>query len=298
MKNRFRSPLPIFVFLFLMGFFPPGKIFAQDGKSFLWKAQSEKATVFLFGSIHFLKKENYPLAQKIENAFENSNFLVVEANIQDQKKMNPQTILARAFYPADDNISKHLSPDTYELLKNEAAKLNLPLEIVNRQKPWFLSMALEAMELLKLGYDPTYGVDNYFLSKAEGRKQILELEKLDDQINLLSNFSDREQELLLLLTLKDLQDVGQEVGSIVQAWRTGDARAMEAIMTKSPKEDPRLAPIFERLIDDRNRKMTSKIEDYLKGSDTYFVVVGAGHLIGEKGIVETLRKKGYRIEQP
>jgi hypothetical protein len=43
--------------------------------------------------------------------------------------------------------------------------------------------------------------------------------------------------------------------------------------------------------------MVSKIEEYLKEKGTYFVVVGAGHLVGEKGIIETLRKKGYQVEQ-
>ncbi len=68
-------------------------------------------------------------------------------------------------------------------------------------------------------------------------------------------------------------------------------------MTKSSKEDPRLAPIQEKLIYDRNRKMISRIEGYLREKGTYFVVVGAGHLIGERGIVEALRKKGYPVEQ-
>jgi uncharacterized protein YbaP (TraB family) len=72
---------------------------------------------------------------------------------------------------------------------------------------------------------------------------------------------------------------------------------MEAVITKSIKEDPKLVPIYEKLIYERNRRMVSKIEGYLKGNGTYFVVVGAGHLIGEKGIVETLGKKGYRVEQ-
>lgn len=295
-KNRFRSLQPIFFLLFLLSFCAQ-EAFPQEGKGFLWEVQSEKSTVYLLGSIHLLKKENYPLSQKIESAFKNSNFLVVEANIQDQDKMNSPTIMATAFYPPNDSIAEHLSPETYELLKKEAAKLDLPLEMINKQRPWFLSMALEAMELLKLGYDPRYGLDNYFLSKAAGRKKILELENLDEQINFLSNFSDREQELLLLLTLKDLQNAAQEIDQLVEAWKSGDMKAMEAIVAKIPKEDPKLVPVYEKLIDDRNRKMASKIEDYLKGNGTYFVVVGAGHLIGEKGIVETLRKKGYRVEQ-
>jgi uncharacterized protein YbaP (TraB family) len=153
------------------------------------------------------------------------------------------------------------------------------------------------MELMKLGYDPSYGVDNYFLSKATGRKNILELESLDEQLHLLSNLSGKDQELLLTLSLKDLQNAGQEANKLVQAWKTGDTSGMEAVITKSIKEDPKLVPIYEKLIYERNRRMVSKIEGYLKGNGTYFVVVGAGHLSGEKGIVETLGKKGYRVEQ-
>jgi uncharacterized protein YbaP (TraB family) len=296
MKNRCRGLQPVFFLLFLLSLLAQDT-FPQEGKSFLWKVQSEKSTVYLMGSIHLLKKEDYPLIQEIESAFKNSNFLVVEANIQDQDKMDLQKITATAFYPPNDRIAEHVSPETYELLKKEAAKLDLPLEMINQQRPWFLSMALEAMELMKLGYDPRYGLDNYFLSKAAGQKKILELESLNEQINLLSNLSDREQELLLLLTLKDLQNAAQEVVRLVQAWKSGDMQAMEAIVAKSPREDPRLVPIYEKLINDRNRKMASKIEDYLKGNGSYFVVVGAGHLLGGKGIVETLRQKGYRVEQ-
>ena len=296
MKNRFRSLLPIFFLLYLMGY-PEREAFSQEGKSFLWKVDSGASTVYISGSIHFLKKEDYPLSPKIESAFERSDFLVVEANIQDQAKMSTQMIMEKALYPPNESIAEHLSQETYELLKVEAAKLGLPLEVVNRQRPWFLSMALEAMELMRLGYDPSYGVDSYFLSKATGRKKILELEGLDEQLHLLSNLSDQDQGLLLTLSLKDLENASRDVDKLIRAWKTGDTKGMEPLIMKNIKEDPKLVPIYEKLIDERNRRMVSKIEDYLRGKGTYFVVVGAGHLIGEKGIVETLRKKGFRVEQ-
>jgi uncharacterized protein YbaP (TraB family) len=296
MKKRFHSLLPIFFLLSLMSF-PEREAFSQEGKTFLWKVQSGASTVYLLGSIHFLKKENYPLSQKIESAFEKSDVLVVEANVQNQGKMNTQTIMEKALYPPNESIADHLSHETYEFLKGEASKLGLPLEVINQQRPWFLSIVLDAMELMKLGYDPSYGVDNYFLSKATGRKKILELESLDEQLHLLSNLSEKDQELLLTLSLKDLQNADQEANKLVQAWKTGDTSGMEAVITKSLKEDPQLVPIYGKLIYERNRRMVSKIEGYLKGNGTYFVVVGAGHLIGEKGIVETLGKKGYRVEQ-
>jgi len=298
MRNRARRILPLFFLLCWIG--SPVNVpeaLGQDGKNFLWKVQSEASTVYLFGSIHLLKKENYPLSQTIEAAFDKSDTLVVEANIQDQGKMNTQAIMEKGLYPPNDNIAEHLSPETYEFLKNEAARLGLPPEVIRMQKPWLLSMMLEAMELLKLGYDPRYGVDNYFLSRATGRKKIAELESVDEQFNLFASLSDREQELFLLFTLKELRNASREVDQVVQAWKSGDTKEMEAIVTKKFKEDPRLVSIQEKLIYERNRKMASTIEEYLRRKGTYFVVVGSAHLIGQKGIVEALRKRGYAVEQ-
>jgi len=158
-------------------------------------------------------------------------------------------------------------------------------------------MTLVALESLKLGFDPNYGIDKYFLSKAEGKKKILELESLDYQIDLLSHFSDKEQELFLIYTLKDLNIMEQELDKLTQAWTTGDTKGMESILTRSVSEDKRLSPIFEKLIYERNRKMVSKIEDLLRTKETYFVIVGAGHLVGNRGIIEILKGKGYFVEQ-
>jgi uncharacterized protein YbaP (TraB family) len=63
------------------------------------------------------------------------------------------------------------------------------------------------------------------------------------------------------------------------------------------KEDPRMSSIIDKLYNKRNEKMASKIQEYLKTKETYFVVVGAGHLVGSKGIIEILREKGYTVEQ-
>jgi hypothetical protein len=68
-------------------------------------------------------------------------------------------------------------------------------------------------------------------------------------------------------------------------------------VTKSLSEDKRLSAIFEKVIFERNRRMVSKIEDFLRTKETYFVIVGAGHLVGSQGVIELLRGKGYLIEQ-
>ncbi|MEK7742286.1 MAG: TraB/GumN family protein [Nitrospirota bacterium] len=289
--------LPVFLILLLLNsFFYAGNAAAQDQKTFMWKVQSKTAIVYVLGSVHFMKKEVYPLNNKIEDAFEKSNILAVEANINDAAKLDLQKLLTSAFYPGNETLEKHVSKETYELVKKETGSMGMPLELINKQKPWFLAMTLESIELMKLGFNPQYGIDNHFLKKATGKKKIMELESLDYQINLLSGFSDEEQELFLLHTLKDLKILKQEIDKLLQAWLTGDAKGIEAIASRV-NGDRRIARIYEKLYYERNANMTSKIEEFLKTKETYFVVVGSGHLVGNKGIIELLKRKGYLVEQ-
>ena len=269
---------------------------SQSQKSFFWKIRSKTSTVYVLGSIHLGKKEVYPLPQKIENAFVQSDALVVEANVNDIQKIDTQKIMENAFYPANDKLEKHVSPETFEWVKKETEGLGIPLDLLNKQKPWFLAMTLVALESMKLGLDPNLGIDKYFLSKAEGKK-IIELESLEYQISVLSGFSDNDQELFLIYTLKDLHIMEQEVNQLIQAWVSGDTQRMESILTRSVSEDKRLSGIFEKLIFERNRGMASKIENFLRTKETYFVIVGAGHLVGSQGVIGLLGGKGYLIEQ-
>jgi uncharacterized protein YbaP (TraB family) len=272
-------------------------VFSQSQKSFLWRVQSKTSTVYLLGSIHLFKKENYPLNAKIENAFDQSDVLAVEANITDVGKVDVQKLMEIAFYPEDETLEKHVSRETYEFVIKELGGLGIPPELVNKQKPWFLAVTLEAFELLKLGYTPDSGIDMYFLSKAKGKKRIIELESLDDQLNLLSRLSDQDQELFLLSTVKDLDRLSKEMDRLIKAWTSGETKSVESILTKGVTEDRRLSSIYEKLVYERNGGMASRIEDLLKTKEAYFVVVGAGHLVGDRGMIEILKRRGYLVEQ-
>jgi uncharacterized protein YbaP (TraB family) len=300
--NRVGTPVaPLATALFLLALSvslaPLQTALSYNQKSFLWKVQSNRSTVYLLGSIHFLKEDVYPLNQAIEKAYESADKLVVEANIDDLGNLDLKMLADRAFYKADDNVEKHVSPETYRLITKESKALGMPIELLRMQKPWMLALSFQAMELVRLGYSPQLGVDYHFLSRAQGTKNILELESLEEQLGLLSGFSDREQEQFLLYTLKTLSSMDSQVGSMVRAWTAGDTQAMESILADAVPPDASLAPIVKKLFDERNDKMTSKIEGYLNSNGTYFVIVGAGHLVGKRGLVELLKGKGYGVEQ-
>lgn len=112
MKKRVTRLLSLFFILFFHLSLSADSIFAQDQKNFLWKVQSKSTTVYLHGSIHFMKKEIYPLNRKIEDAFEKSDILAVEANINDISHIDIQKLLETAFYTDNDTLENHVTKET------------------------------------------------------------------------------------------------------------------------------------------------------------------------------------------
>lgn len=298
MKKRIlRQFLPVLLILFLLLTAVTSGACAREGKNFLWRTQTKTATVYLLGSVHFMKKGAYPLSRTIEEAFAGSDTLAVEADINNIGKDTLEKLREAGFYHGEDSLARHISPETYAYVRQEAFRLGFPLVSVDRQKPWFLGMMLSAMELMKSGYNPHYGIDKYFLTKAAGKKIILELESIDYQINLLAGLPDNEQEHFLIYAIKDLQSLIAQMDMVMEAWRSGNAGEISSIMERSIAADKRLQAIHEKIMTDRNRNMTQKIVSCLSAQGTVFVVVGAGHLVGDLGIVELLRKQGYTVEQ-
>jgi len=235
--------------------------YAQN--TFLWQVKSKGSTVYILGSVHFLKKDVYPLSKMIEAAFDKSDFLAVEANIDDVNRLDIQKLLKSAVYMDGSTLDKHVSKKTLDIIKEESDRLEMPVEMFYNQKPWFLGLTLTSLELVKSGYNPEYGIDKYFLNKATGKKKVLELESFDYQLDLLSGFNDDEQELFLLYTLKDIKTLVQEVDNIVDAWKSGAAKRMETIIEKNSIEDRGFIPLYEKLVTNRNRSITIKIGNTL-----------------------------------
>jgi uncharacterized protein YbaP (TraB family) len=294
--HQLRIVISVFLFYFSMCIYPSSS-YAQSQKNFLWRTQTKNSTIYLLGSIHLMKQDVYPLSRTIENAFDQSDFLAVEADIADISRIDMTQVLNKAIYQGGDSLEKHISNNALAVVRKETERLGLPFELIKMQKPWLLALTMESLELMKAGYDPEYGIDKHFLIKAQGKKKILEIESFDYQVNLLSGFSDTEQELFLLYALKDLDLLTREVDKLVGAWKTGNSHVMETFVTKSVVDESRFYPIYEKLIIVRNRNMADRIENYLQSRGTYFVVVGAAHLTGSRGIIQLLRNKGYIVEQ-
>ncbi len=266
-----------------------------DSKSFLWKVQSKNNTVYILGSVHFLKKENYPLHKAIEGAFNDAKKLVLEIDIEGLDLGTTQQMMLKGMYDGDQTLQKSISKEAYTLVGKRARELGLDIGTLNKFEPWFAALTIAAIKLQKLGYNPIYGVDRYVSAKAKKvKKEILSLETFEYQIDLFDQMSPDLQELMLLQTLRDLDVMEKEVNRIVSSWASGDAKSLESILLESFRQYPE---VYRRLVSDRNKNWLDKIENFLAQSESYMVVVGAGHLVGKEGVIELLKEKGYSVEQ-
>ncbi len=265
-------------------------------KNTLWRVSSGKNSVYLLGSLHLLKSDNYPLDDSIDRAFDDSQILVLEVDLRSAS--DPQTqqmMLAKGMLPEGDSLDKRISNKTYELARAKTAELGLDIAAFKQFKPWFFTMTLARTKFQTLGFNPQYGLDMHFFSKAiQSGKQALGLETFEQQISMLDSLSEINQDELVCQTIKELDTLEQEMDTILKAWSTGDMKLLEETILKSFKEYP---TIYKTLITQRNKGWITKIESFLKQKNNYMVVVGAGHLAGNQGLVELLKKKGYSVEQ-
>lgn len=282
---------PAAALLVLLALCSPAALAGGDEGLIFWEVRSDKATVYLLGSMHAATADVYPLDRAIQKAWQQSPALVVEVNL-DAVDMNElqMNLLSRGMYEQGKTLKDSVSGETWELFEGYLESRGLTAAGFGSMKPWFLSMVLTVTEMTRSGYQEQYGIDRHFLDlAAEEGKKVHELESGDFQLELLSGFDDRMQELFLVTTLKEIEDFDAHMEELVTAWSSGDIASMDRLITKSSREDKRLEAVMEKLIYQRNETMTGKIVEYLRDGKSCFVVVGAAHLVGRRGIVELLR---------
>jgi uncharacterized protein len=271
----------------------------SEAKSFLWKVSLHGKDLYLLGSTHVADETLYPLSSSIERAFESSDCLVVEADVGSSGSLQNllKLVGSEGMLPEDQRLADLLSPDLYQRLDREMNSLGLTAAMVGNMRPWLAALTVTQFRMLRLGYRPDLGIDLYFLRKAQGRKPVLELESVDFQIKMLSGFSMPLQVKFLEDSLEDLSATREDTAALFTLWKSGDAAGMEKLLFRNLAGKPGLKDLYTKMLDERNVTMARRLEEYLRQGKTCFVVVGAGHLLGDNGLLRIMKRKGCAISQ-
>lgn len=227
----------------------------------------------------------------------------VMANPDSLKAMQEKMML-----PEGQTLKTILTPEQYKRLDafmtaKMGAGMSNPMVEAQMGKLTPMALVTQFQVLLFLmnhmgEFDPSSTFDQYF--QAQAQKNNLPcggLETMSFQAQVLYGSTPMERQVEQLMCLIDNEQFNvQMLEEMTKAFYAQDLDALKKAMDvklgtscdSTPEEDA-------ALIDNRNADWLSKMPAIMKQAPTFFAV-GAGHLPGEKGVLQLLRNAGYTVE--
>lgn len=269
------------------------KNYTPTEKALLWKIEKKEMAnpSFLYGTIHIIPKDDFFYPDGTLNAIEKSKSMVFEIDMNLMSDMSAQMGLMQKSIMKDGSTLKDLiTAEDYELVKNHFKKIGLPLALFERMKPAFLSVfASEDMSpnALQSGQMKSYEMEFLEISKTKNMT-VGGLETIDYQLGVFDSIPYADQAKMLVESIKSAEKGNDELTKMVQVYKSQDLEGMNAMFSDESLGD------MDILLNNRNKNWIPVMKAYMEKSATFFAV-GAGHLVGEKGVISLLRQEGYSV---
>lgn len=262
----------------------------------LWQVSGTNNSVYLLGSIHLLREEDYPLPTVLSEAYEEAEVLIMEIDMDDLDPVAAQTALTKYGVLHDEQTLQGLmGSELYAEAEAAAIAIDIPLDMLAKTDPWYAAMTIELMMLSRLGFNPNLGIETHMMSKAGADGKSIEgLETIEEQVLFLDRMSLPAQREMLLSTLAESTELGEVMDELIAAWRHGDTEYLVDNMLDELAQHEELS---KTLVTDRNTRWVAQIEPLLNDNDDFLIIVGALHLIGPEGVPKQLSRRGYAVRQ-
>jgi uncharacterized protein YbaP (TraB family) len=257
----------------------------------LWKVADADTTIYLFGTIHALPPGIDWFDGDVAQAFDSSGELVTEIDPAETKGLEGE-IMAMATLPPGQSLRDLMKPEDRAQYEAALATLGLPVDALDRFEPWYATINLAMLPLLRDGYGPDSGVE-YVLTDKAAAKQRDTLETAQFQIGLFDTMPMDKQLEYLDETVEGIPDFSKMLGQMVADWLAGDADALATLMNEEMSDDE----IYDRLLVARNVKWAAWIDRRLDRPGAVFIAVGAGHLAGRGSVQDQLETRGIAVSR-
>ncbi len=262
---------------------------------FLWETWSGEAHIYLAGSIHILNEDFYPLPDPINHAVEQSDFLILEADVSSMNPEEINTLIVQyGMYRDGSDLADHIPEKLYDDVVSYSIDHGLTENQIRLMRPWLLSLTLQALSEVFAGYDASLGMEMVLADRFES-EQIMELEGAAFQVRILSSLSHSDQLILLESVLDESVEQRQQMINILDAWKNGEDRIIQELIDDL---DDIAHSLNRKLITERNIRMVDRILDMTgERTGTYFVLVGTAHFVGEEGLPSLLIRRGLPMNR-
>jgi hypothetical protein len=262
----------------------------------MWQINGASNRIYLLGSVHVLRQQDYPIPTAIEKAYQDAEILIMEIDVDDLDPIEMAGMVKELGVIKDGStLQEIMGPSLYEEAADYASQLDIPFLMLAQTEPWLAAITIEQMMLLRIGFNPEYGIEFHLSAKAsEDSKEILGLESVREQLEFLDKLSLSAQRSLLIQTLRESLNIEENLDLLIDAWRHGDIDFLEENLLAEMQRYPEL---YRTLIVDRNEAWVEQIRNLIGEQDDYLIVVGTLHLVGDDGLPALLSEIGITTDQ-
>ncbi|KQT52630.1 MULTISPECIES: TraB/GumN family protein [unclassified Aureimonas] len=278
-----------------------------NGRGKLFRIEREGlAPSYLYGTMHMTDPRVLALEPQADSALDGAGRLVIETTDVLKGPSAQLAVLARPDLlnlPAGKRLGDYLTPEMRGKVEAKLLSYGIPFGSVETLQPWFFSVGLllPACEMQRQAAGAEV-LDVSLATRAEkAGKPVLGLETAVEQLEAMGSLSMDLQVQTLLATLELKPQMPDIFETMIELYLSGDIATISAVaeaampLSEVPEESVAAYTEFEdRIIETRNHTMATRLQPILKEGGA-FVAVGALHLPGEAGLVELLRKAGYRV---
>jgi uncharacterized protein YbaP (TraB family) len=263
----------------------------------LWTVHGGKGTAYLFGSIHVLPQQVDWRTKEIDAAIAKTDVFVFELPVNEDLQPHIQDyVRTRGTLPPGQHLRDMLSPKAREAFDHELAKLPVAAASLDHMRPWLADVTIDVLDMQSQHYSPQAGIEEQLKKEVAARaKPVIGLETIDQQLALLVPDDPKIELQNFESDLVHAKEDNDKVGPLLDAWMQGDTRMLAHLTAADLKDYPQLRKV---LIEDRNRTWVGKIKALLDENKTYFIAVGAAHLVGPRGVPALLRAQGLKVDGP
>lgn len=263
-------------------------------------------TIWVMGSVHVGYDYFYPMPDYAMAAYEEADILAVEFDaVAYAADFEAQLRMAESMTYADGSkITDHISQELYEQAVEALSSSGFYMEAFDYYTVIIWSQLLDELLMITVEASADLGVDMYFLNKAhEDGKTIASIESAEFQMDMLNNFSEPLQIMMLeesLANFADPEAYKAQIDAMITSWATGnEEEIISLIMVEDESLTEEELVLYEEynkaIAIDRNICMADFAEDALNNGEKTFIVVGAAHVVGEGGIIDLLAERGYTV---
>lgn len=261
---------------------------AQTGsKSLLWKVEGDNIqTSYLYGTIHLLPQDAFEIKEKVTDAFNSSEQIVLEIDMDDPSMQ--MKLMQNAAMKGGTTLDQVFSEEDYKAVSDALKEtMGIGLEVVNTMKPFMIASML--IGNLIEGTPASYELSFMQMAK-EKELEILGLETIEDQMAVFDKIPYEEQAKDVVGMVRNQEETKQEFAEMVKAYNNEDIDQLYDIIDDYADT----ATEMEELIINRNQNWIPVIGELAKEKVSFFGV-GAAHLGGEQGVINLLKEAGYTV---